>query len=170
MEWIGYGDDNTMTFFARAKQRKLASYIYQIRDTKGNLVEGFDRVGQTMMTFYKALLGEQNTIRQIITQEVVNQGPTLSKEQQVHMGNEFTDLEIKEAIFSIPNTKSPGHDGFSGGFFKTTWQKISPLICSAITRWHRLINGNRKPKGKYSEQSSFGQDQMYQGMHSSHGC
>ncbi|KAJ8425092.1 hypothetical protein Cgig2_008803 [Carnegiea gigantea] len=131
MEWISYGDDNTMTFFARAKQRKLASYIYQIKDTKGNLVEGFDRVGQTMMTFYKALLGEKNTIRQIITQEVVNQGPTLSKEQQVHMGNEFTDLEIKEAIFSIPNTKSPGPDGFSRGFFKTTWQKIGPLICSA---------------------------------------
>ena len=58
MEWISYGDDNTRTFFARAKHRKLAYYIYQIRDTKGNLVEGFDRVGQKTMTFYKALLGE----------------------------------------------------------------------------------------------------------------
>jgi len=37
MEWISYGDDNTRTFFARAKQRKLASYIYQIKDDKGVL-------------------------------------------------------------------------------------------------------------------------------------
>ncbi|KAJ8419347.1 LOW QUALITY PROTEIN: hypothetical protein Cgig2_025466 [Carnegiea gigantea] len=53
-EWISYGDDNTRTFFARAKHRRLASYIYQIRDTEGNLVEGFVRVRQAMMTFYRA--------------------------------------------------------------------------------------------------------------------
>ena len=45
MEWINYGDDNTRIFFAKAKQRKLASYIYKIKDTKGDLVEGFDQVG-----------------------------------------------------------------------------------------------------------------------------
>jgi len=45
MEWISYGDDNTRTFFARAKHMKLASYIYQIGDTEGNPVEGFDKVG-----------------------------------------------------------------------------------------------------------------------------
>ena len=50
MEWIRYGEDSTGTFFARAKQRKLASYIYQIENTKGDLVEGFDMVGQIMMT------------------------------------------------------------------------------------------------------------------------
>ena len=50
----------------------------------------------------------------------------------MHMCDEFTDLEIKEAIFSIPNTKSPGLDGFGSGFFKTTWQKIGPLIYSAV--------------------------------------
>ncbi|KAJ8420587.1 hypothetical protein Cgig2_032285 [Carnegiea gigantea] len=59
IEWISYGDDNTRTFFAKAKQRKLASYIYQIKDEKGNLVEGFDKVEQTMMSYYNALLGEQ---------------------------------------------------------------------------------------------------------------
>jgi len=46
------------------------------------------------------------------------------------MCNEFPNLEIKEAISSIPNTKSLGQDGFSSGLFKTTWQKIGPLICS----------------------------------------
>ena len=81
MEWISYGDDNTRTFFARAKHMKLASYIYQIGDTEGNPIEGFDKVGQAMMTFYKALLGEQTIIRYKITQEALNQGPTLTKEQ-----------------------------------------------------------------------------------------
>jgi len=33
----------------------------------------------------------------------------------------FTDQEIKIALFSIPNIKSPGPDGFSSGYFKATW-------------------------------------------------
>ncbi|KAJ8420079.1 hypothetical protein Cgig2_019935 [Carnegiea gigantea] len=45
-------------------------YIYQIKDTKGDLVEGFDMVGQTMMTYYKALLGEQYITRQKIDMDV----------------------------------------------------------------------------------------------------
>jgi len=48
--------------------------------------------------------------------DVVNQGPTLTREQQVHMCQDFIDLDIKEAIFSIPNNKSPGPNGFNSGF------------------------------------------------------
>ncbi|KAJ8419812.1 hypothetical protein Cgig2_000653 [Carnegiea gigantea] len=55
---INYGDDNSRIFFAKAKQRKLASYIYNIKDAKGDLVEGFDQVGKAMQTYFMALLGE----------------------------------------------------------------------------------------------------------------
>jgi len=39
------GDQNTRLFFAKAKQRKLSSYIYIIQDARGTLVEGYDQVG-----------------------------------------------------------------------------------------------------------------------------
>ena len=35
-------------------------------------------------------------------------------------------------MFSIPNTKSPGPDGYSSGFFKSTWQLIGGLVKEAI--------------------------------------
>ncbi|KAJ8425482.1 hypothetical protein Cgig2_023898 [Carnegiea gigantea] len=120
IEWIHYGDDNTRIFFAKAKQRKLASYIYKIKDAKGDLVQGFDQVGLTMQTFYKALQGEQNTTKQMVHMEVAHQGPVLRCK-------EFTNLEIKEAIFSIPNFKSPGPSRFNNGFYKVTWQELGPL-------------------------------------------
>ncbi|KAJ8433757.1 hypothetical protein Cgig2_026578 [Carnegiea gigantea] len=44
----------------------------------------------------------------------------------------FIDLDIKEAIFSIPTNKSPRPDGFNSGFYKTTWQKLGALVYSAI--------------------------------------
>jgi len=36
LEWIKYGDDNTRLFYAKAKQRKLSSYIYTLIDQEGH--------------------------------------------------------------------------------------------------------------------------------------
>jgi len=56
------------------------------------------------------------------------------------MCRDFTDLEIKEALYSIPNFKSPGSDGFNSGFYKATWQKLGPLVCAAVKEF--FSNGN----------------------------
>jgi len=45
-------------------------------------------------------------------------GPFLTQEQQVSLRQPFFDQDIKEAIFSIPNLKSQGYDGYSSSFFK----------------------------------------------------
>jgi len=120
IEWINQGDDYTRYFFAKAKQRKMASYIYTINDAEGNQVEGFDQVGKLILPYYTSLLGKQLTVRSKVNMMVVNTGTTLSIEQQLILCKEFTDKEIKEAMFLIPNFKSPGPDGYSSGFYKST--------------------------------------------------
>ncbi|KAJ8421701.1 LOW QUALITY PROTEIN: hypothetical protein Cgig2_002598 [Carnegiea gigantea] len=42
VEWIKHGDDIIRFFFAKAKQKKLASYIFTIKDPQGNQVEAFE--------------------------------------------------------------------------------------------------------------------------------
>jgi len=42
MEWITQGDLSTRFFFAKAKQRKLSTCIYAIKDDHGKQVEGFE--------------------------------------------------------------------------------------------------------------------------------
>ena len=61
-------------------------------------------------------------------QEVMQQGPKMTIEQQLKISKPFTNQEIKEAMFSIPNTKSPSPDGFSNGFFKKCWNNIGPRV------------------------------------------
>jgi len=77
-----------------------------------------------MLDFYKGLLGGQGHSRYPIYLEVIEQGPVLIVEQQIHMCKNFSAKDIKEAIFSIPNIKSPSPDGYSNGFFKSTWHKV----------------------------------------------
>ncbi|XP_021764901.1 uncharacterized protein LOC110729476 [Chenopodium quinoa] len=44
----------------------------------------------------------------------------------------FTSEEIKAAIFSIDDSKSPGLDGFPSGFFKTLWVSVGSSVIAAI--------------------------------------
>lgn len=44
----------------------------------------------------------------------------------------FIDDEVKAAIFSIPEDKSPGLDGYSSAFYKPTWNVTDPEITTAV--------------------------------------
>jgi len=56
-------------------------------------------------------------------------------EHQLELCMPFTDTEIKEAMFSIQNHKSPGPDGFSSGFFKSSWNLTGPLVCAMVRKF-----------------------------------
>ena len=131
IEWIKHGDDNTRLFHAKAKQRKLATYIYSIRDAIQLLVKGFDQVRHIMLEFYKVLLGKQQRTRKEINLQVIQQGPTLCLEDQVGQCKHFSDKEIKDSFYSILTFKSPNPDGYNSGFFKA-WGTIGPMICSTV--------------------------------------
>ena len=135
IEWIKYGDDCTRLFFAKAKQRKMATYIFSLHDASGVEVEGFDKVGEVLHAFYTDLLGRTYMPHTPLDTSTISLGDSLSMEQQIDLCKAFTDADIKEALFSIPNHKSPGPDGFSSGFFKSTWSSTDPLVCHMVKQF-----------------------------------
>ncbi|KAJ8420996.1 LOW QUALITY PROTEIN: hypothetical protein Cgig2_023910 [Carnegiea gigantea] len=106
------------TFLPKSSKGKLPLIFTPFKMTKDK--QGKD-VKEVIHQYYKGLLGNQLTVRQQIDPKVIAKGNTLIVEQQVNLCTPFTDQEIKSVMFSIPNTKSPPPDGFSSGFFKTTW-------------------------------------------------
>ncbi|KAJ8419565.1 LOW QUALITY PROTEIN: hypothetical protein Cgig2_004596 [Carnegiea gigantea] len=97
-KWIGLGDESTRTFMARIKQRKAMASIYHIKDLNDHRVEGFEAVSRVMIGYYQELLGNND-----------------------HHRASVEDSKIKTVIFSIPNHKSPGPDGYPSGFYKACW-------------------------------------------------
>ncbi|GJR27858.1 zinc knuckle CX2CX4HX4C containing protein [Tanacetum coccineum] len=45
------------------------------------------------------------------------------------MVREISDQEVKDAIFSIGDDKSPGPDGFTAAFFKEAWKYANDVLC-----------------------------------------
>ena len=95
---MNFGDKCTRTSSLRPKQRKLATYIYSIKDDAGNLLEGFEVVCHTILSFFKNLLRRQITPKVPIDKEIIIIGAVLSTEQQLHMSKAFTDGDIQEAL------------------------------------------------------------------------
>jgi len=101
----------------------------QSKMTRGTQDKGLKVV---MHSYYKSLLGRQYSARPQLDPNVIRLGNTLTVEQQMKLCAPFTDQKIKSAMFSIPNTKSPGPDGFNSGFFKATWPITREFVREVI--------------------------------------
>ena len=94
-----------------SQAKEISNIYYAIIDSDDRSIEGFEQVGQVMLGFYRKLLGPSFCIRRPLDLEVINLGPILTREQQLSACTPSSDKDIHDAVFSIPNTKSPGPDG-----------------------------------------------------------
>ncbi|KAJ8430674.1 hypothetical protein Cgig2_033830 [Carnegiea gigantea] len=108
MEWITQGDLSTRFFFAKAKQRKLSTYIYAIKDDHGKQVEGFEEVGAIMMNFYKGLLGEHPTCRSSLKQEDLGAPITASKLTKLECRSLLEKITARVKIWASRNLSFAG--------------------------------------------------------------
>ncbi|XP_062103007.1 uncharacterized protein LOC133813999 [Humulus lupulus] len=99
------------------------------------------RQGDMNTSFFYAFLkkrkaenGSPSSATGRINIQNVEMGSKLSVEQQLKLLKPFSKKEIRDSLFGIPITKSPGPDGFGSGFFKASWQDIGDEVCVAITQ------------------------------------
>ena len=64
----------------------------------------------------------------------------LSKE---NMEADFTEEEIKRALFQMHPSKAPGVDGFTAGFYQRHWNLVGPELCAAVLGF---LNGGDIPE------------------------
>ena len=104
-------------------------------DEQGREHHGFNRVAQLLHGYYSTLLGPSTQTTTPINSHIIKLGRCLTPEQQHGLCVPFTDKDIKKALFSVPNHKSPGPDGYSSGFFKATWDIMGGLVCAPVRQF-----------------------------------
>ncbi|XP_062118721.1 uncharacterized protein LOC133832388 [Humulus lupulus] len=136
--WIKEGDGNTKFFHQCLKQRRVHNTVYFIKDMHGNWVDSKEGVNEAFLSFYKNLLGSQNCFRNKVLQYVLGMGPIITQEQHHFLLQEYSPEAVKRAIFSIPNQKAPGPDGYGSGFYKTNWDIIGVDVSKVVLSFLHL--------------------------------
>lgn len=64
--------------------------------------------------------------------DIIQNGPIISTVQQVELMQQIEYGDVKKAMFSIGNTKSPGPDGYGSSLYKSAWNIMGKDISEAI--------------------------------------
>ena len=54
--------------------------------------------------------------------------PKVNQEEIENMNRPITSTEIETVIKNLPTNKSPGQDGFTGKFYQTFREKLTPTL------------------------------------------
>ena len=68
---------------------------------------------------------------------VIRKGPLLENFLHEKLSLCFSAEEIRNALWSIPDTKSPGLDGYNSKFYKVAWSVIGDDVVEAVQQFFR---------------------------------
>jgi len=60
--------------------------------------------------------------------------PKLNQEEIENLNRPITNMEIKTIIRNLPTNKSPGLDGFTGEFYQTLREELTPILCKLFQK------------------------------------
>ena len=63
--------------------------------------------------------------------------PRLSQEEIENMNTQITSKEIETVIKNLPTNKIPGPDGFTGEFFQTLREELTPILLKLFQKLQR---------------------------------
>ena len=60
--------------------------------------------------------------------------PKLNQEESENLNRQIIPSEIKAVIKKLPTNKSPGADGFTGEFYQTFQEKLTPFLLTLFLK------------------------------------
>ncbi|GKE76256.1 RNA-directed DNA polymerase, eukaryota, reverse transcriptase zinc-binding domain protein, partial [Tanacetum coccineum] len=127
--WLKEGDSNSAYFHKAIKSRISRSRIDVVTDAEGVVFQN-DDVAKAFISHYEVFLGQPGITHEFNTTDLFL--TRLSSSEALEMVRTVSSQEVKTAIFSMGNDKSPGPDGFTAAFFKDTWDIIGPDVTRAV--------------------------------------
>lgn len=131
MLWLKHGDDNTSLFHRSIKQRRIHNRVNTL------LIDGCSisdplLIQQAFQKFYTESLLLQDGKQEEI-EYAYHSHWTCSQPWSLGVAQSFlSPEEIKNAIWSIPDDKAPGFDGYNSKFFKSAWSIVGEDVIAAI--------------------------------------
>nr|AAP04197.1 hypothetical protein [Oryza sativa Japonica Group] len=119
------GDSNAKYFHLVANGKHRKTRIFQLHDGD-QVINGDANLKAHITTYYKGLFGPPND----------SDIPQVSLLENEALTQEFTEKEIKEAIFQMEHNKALGPDGFPAEFYQVFWNVIKFDLLELFKDFH----------------------------------
>nr|GEV83317.1 hypothetical protein [Tanacetum cinerariifolium] len=127
--WLKERDANSAYFHKSVKGRINRSRIDVVMNGDGILFAN-ENVPAAFVAHYEMFLGQADVTNVFNDTNLFN--TCLDEQVALNMVRNVSDREVKEALFSIGDDKSPGPDGYTAAFFKEAWTIVGDEDDSSI--------------------------------------
>ncbi|XP_013678980.1 uncharacterized protein LOC106383417 [Brassica napus] len=117
VNWSANGNMNTAVFHRMVASRRATNQIHYLMDLGGNRLSELVDIKSHCVSYYEEFFGAEM--------------PALSSASLDQISSSDCRRCEKE-IFSLPRNKMPGPDGYTGEFYRKTWDVIGPYLTRAV--------------------------------------
>ncbi|XP_055959787.1 uncharacterized protein LOC130014852 [Mercurialis annua] len=118
--WLSEGDANTRFFHNFASTRKRKNRVDKLKDDFGVWQSSKHGMAEIILRYFSNLFTDSQTGNI----DFIDILPRVSNADNVDLMRPISELEVRRAVYSMHNDKSPGPDGFNPAFYKSYWNVV----------------------------------------------
>ena len=122
------GERCTGYFLGLEKRKQNRTYINEINNKKGEIIEDYVEILERVQEFYGELYERGETDEGSIGEVLENVGNMLSEEDKSWCDREINEKEVIEAIGGLKSGKSPGSDGIGIEWYKIYKDEVALIL------------------------------------------
>ena len=111
------------------KKKREKTQITRIRNEKGEATTDTAEIQRIMRDYYKQLYANKmDNVEEMDKFLEKHNLPRLNQEEIENINRPITSTEIEAVIKNLPTNKSPGPDSFTGKFYQTFREELTPIL------------------------------------------
>ena len=150
--WLAQGEKNTKYFFQLERDRGQQGHLMKVQTASGETTD-FKDIQQAITEYYQQLYASTETLTPTQKQcEYIEQLqlPQIPEQQVQQLIAPITQQEIRQAIWSSKDGKTPGVDGIGIEFYKQFWPELKQHL-ETMYNWQLTSE-----EGKLTETQNHG--------------
>ena len=129
------------------KQKREGTQINKIRNEKGKVTMDTTEIQRIIRDYYKQLYANKmDNLKEINKFLEWYNLPRLNQEEIENVNTPMTSNEIETVIKNLLTNKSPRPDGFTGKFYQTFREELTPIL---LQLFQKITDGGTLPNSSY---------------------